>query len=146
MARTINSAGLNLIKTFEGCKLTSYADVGGIWTIGYGHTGGDVKPKQTCTQADADAWLAMDLKSMEAAVEGQCKSVPLTDNQFAALVAFAYNVGPGRLSKSTLLKKVLARDWQGARAEFAKWDKVSGQPVAGLTKRRRAEADLFASA
>jgi lysozyme len=141
--RNINQTGIDLIKVFEGCKLEAYQDVVGIWTIGYGHTGPEVVKGLKWTQAQADTALHKDLEEFCRSVEAMTKSVPLTDNQFAALVSFAFNLGAGRLRTSTLLKKVLTKDWAGAKLEFAKWDKAGGKPVPGLTRRRRAEADLF---
>ena len=140
--RAISEAGLQLIKQFEGLKLDAYQDSGGIWTIGYGQTGPEIVKGTKWTQKQADEALAKSLSTMCLAVSTMAP-VPLTENQFAALVAFTFNVGPGRFRNSTLLKKLLAKDYAGAKAEFGKWDKVMGQPLPGLTRRRRAEADLF---
>lgn len=142
-----NAATLNLIKSFEGCKLTAYPDPGtggDPWTVGYGHTGPDVHKGLVITQAQADALLAGDLKKFETGVAKLVK-VDLTENQRGALVSFAYNCGLGNLGSSTLLKKVNARDFIGAKAEFGKWNKAGGKVLAGLTRRRAAEATLFAA-
>jgi len=138
-----NQAGLSLIKSFEGCKLKSYQDVVGVWTIGYGSTGPDIKAGMNWTQAQADARLTHDLLKFEAGVTG-CVKATLTPNQFSALVCFAYNVGLGNLQSSTLLKKVNASDMTGAAAEFLRWNKAGGAVIPGLTRRRQAESDLFA--
>ena len=138
----INQAGLDLIKSFEGCKLQSYQDVVGVWTCGWGSTGPDISGPMTWTQAQADARLAHDLQKFENGVNS-CVKVELTDNQFAALVCFAYNCGLGNLQSSTLLKCVNASDTAGAAAQFLRWNKAGGNVVPGLTRRRQAESDLF---
>lgn len=139
-----NTATINLIKSFEGCKLTTYADSVGVLTIGYGHTGPDVHRGKVITQSQADDLLAADLARFETGVTNLVK-VTLTANQFGALVSFAYNLGLGSLGGSTLLKKVNAKDFAGAKLEFSKWDHAGGKVLAGLTKRRAAEAVLFAT-
>ena len=140
----MGAAGLALLKSFEGCKLTAYPDPGTggePWTIGWGHTGG-VKRGDTCTQAQADAWLLQDLDRFEQAVE-RLVSVPLTQNQFDALTSFCYNVGAGALQQSTLLRKLNAGDYEGAQGQFARWNRAGGKEMPGLTRRRAAEAELF---
>lgn len=142
--RSINQLGLDLIKSFEGCKLATYKDSVGMPTIGYGHTGPEVKMGMTITQQKADEYLKLDLQKFCSGVESAVK-VPVNDNQFAALVCFSYNVGLGNLKASTLLKKVNAKDFDTASKEFLKWNRAGGQVVAGLTRRRKAESDLFKS-
>lgn len=140
--RTVNQAGLDLIKEFEGCKLQAYLDTGGVWTIGVGHTGPEVKKGLVWTQAQADAALASDLKTACEAVD---RAVPgLTDNRFAACVAFTFNVGVAAFRSSTLLKLMLAKDWDGAVGQFGRWVKDNGKVIPGLVRRRAAEAVLFA--
>jgi lysozyme len=142
---TINAAGLNLIKNFEGCVLTAYPDPGtggDPWTIGYGHTGPDVHKGVTWTQAQADAALVNDLQRFEQGVNDMI-SRNLTPNQFAALVSFAYNVGLGALQGSTLLKDVNAGDFTAAAGEFGKWVNGGSGPLPGLVRRRGAERQLF---
>src|SRR5260221_2677591 len=104
-----NAAGLALIKSFESCKLQSYRDPIGIWTVGWGHTGGDVTPAMTITQARADELLEQDLHSVESWLTGHI-TVPVTENQFAALASFAFNTGVNKLSISTLFNKLLHLD------------------------------------
>lgn len=135
-------AGTNLIKEFEGCKLKAYKCPAGIWTIGYGHTGPDVKENLVITNYQAGALLVGDLQKFENAIKLLVR-VPLSQNQFDALVSFVYNVGPKAFQDSTLLKKLNAGDYLGAAEEFLRWDKVNGKPLAGLTKRRKAERELF---
>jgi lysozyme len=139
-----SSTGRALIRNAEGDKLTAYYCPAGVLTIGVGHTGPDVKPGMKITQAQSDALLSADLAKFEKAVMNAVK-VPLTQNQFDALVSFTYNLGEGNLRSSTLLKRVNAGDMAGAAAEFAKWNKAGGKVLAGLTKRRAAEAALFRS-
>lgn len=140
--RKINEAGLNLIKQFEGCKLLSYKDVVGIWTVGYGHTGPDVHGGLIWTQDYADRKLAEDLEKFEQGVENLVVS-DINDNQFSALVCFAYNVGLHNLQNSTLLKLINDDNLQDAPDQFLRWNKAGGQVVAGLTRRREAERELF---
>ena len=137
----IGSAGIALIKEFEGCRLQAYQDSVGVWTIGYGSTT-DVGPGQAITQAEAEDRLLEDLKHAETCVNGAV-TVPLTQHEFDALVAFVFNLGCGNFRKSTLLRKLLDSDFDGAALEFRRWDKAGGQVLAGLTRRRAAEAELF---
>lgn len=139
-----NEAGINLIKSFEGCRLTAYQDIVGIWTIGYGDTE-NVHPGMVITQTEADNRLAKRLTPFETGVAA-CAKVPLTDNQFAALVAFAYNLGLHSLERSSLLAKLNDGDAAGAADEFLKWNRAGGKVVAGLTRRRTAERALFLQA
>jgi GH24 family phage-related lysozyme (muramidase) len=141
--RTINPAGLNLIKDFEGLRLNSYRDAVGVWTIGYGHTR-TAGPGQRITNEQAIALLRQDVATFEKAVTSAVR-VPVTNNQFAALVSFAYNVGSGALNSSTLLRRLNAGDASGAANEFLRWNRAGGQVLAGLTRRREAERDLFLS-
>ena len=112
-----------------------------IWTIGWGRTT-NVKRGDTCTQAQADAWLLAEYEAFESQVR-QLVKAPVTDNQLGALVSFTYNVGVGNFRSSTLLRLLNAGDYAGAAAQFARWNKGGGQVLAGLTRRRTAEAALF---
>ncbi len=140
-ANAISQKGLDLIKQFEGLRLTAYKDPVGIWTIGYGHTG-NVKPGQTITRAKAEQLLKSDTGWAQAAVRKYVK-VPLTQGQFDALTSFTYNCGAGALQSSTLLKKLNAKDYAGAQKEFGKWVNAGGKKLAGLVRRRAAEAAMF---
>lgn len=140
----INQNGLNLIKAFEGCKLTSYKDGGGILTIGYGHTGPDVLENQIITQEQADTFLKNNILEFESGVTKLVKS-SINENQFSALVSFAYNLGLGALKRSHLLERVNESKFTEAANEFLKWDTDGGKIVKGLTRRRRAEVKLFLS-
>ena len=134
--------GIDLIKQFEGLRLTAYKCAAGVWTIGYGHTEG-VTGAMVITEATASELLAKDLEKFEAGVSGLVK-VEINQNQFDALVSFAFNVGLGNIAKSTLLKKINSgRPVGEVQAEFLRWNKAGGKVLAGLTKRRNAEAYLF---
>jgi len=142
-ANALSQNGLDLIKGFEGLRLSAYQDSAGVWTIGYGHTG-NVKPGDRITQAQAEDLLQKDTAWAQQAVRDQVK-VPLTQGQFDALTSFTFNLGAGALGKSTLQAKLNAGDYAGAQAEFGKWVHAGGQVLQGLVRRRAAEAELFGS-
>jgi GH24 family phage-related lysozyme (muramidase) len=146
MPRTINEAGLDLIKSFEGCKLKAYQDVAGIWTIGYGHIHG-VAAGMTFNQDQAEQALIADLRTTETAVENAVRGAATTDNQFAAMVALCFNIGSPSFESSTVLREHRAGDTQKASDAFLLWNKskIDGalQVVAGLTNRRNAERKLY---
>jgi lysozyme len=137
----LDTVGADLIKSFERCELTAYPDSGGRWTIGWGHTNG-VQKGDTCSQAQADAWFLMDFAEMEREVS-ELVTVPLTQNQFNALVSFDYNCGFVNLKASSLLKYLNQRKYQMAASEFLKWNRAGGVIITGLVRRRKAEMDLF---
>jgi lysozyme len=142
MARRINAESLALIKRWEGLKLEAYQCPAGVWTIGYGSTRG-VRPGQRITEAQAERLLRDDLARFEAAIE-RLVQVKLSDNQFGALVSWAFNVGEGAAARSALVRKLNAGDHDAVPAELARWNKVGKRVVAGLTNRRAAEAGLWA--
>lgn len=142
--KKINKAGLDLLKQSEGLMLRAYRDSVGVLTIGYGHTGSDVKEGQSISLEEAERLLREDLLRFEKGVEDLVK-VPLNDNQFSSLVVFSYNVGLGNFMNSTLLKKLNNEDYVGAAQEFPRWNKAGGKVLNGLTKRRNAERALFLS-
>lgn len=133
--------GLELIKESEGLSLEAYLCPAQVWTIGYGHTGG-VKSGDVITSEQADDYLRQDLANSERAVE-HAVSISLNQNQFDALVSFTFNLGAGNLNSSTLLKKLNHGDYSGAADEFLRWDHSGGKQLAGLTRRREAERELF---
>ena len=141
MSRVINSAGLALIKEFEGLRLEPYQDGAGIWTVGFGHTR-SVTEHTHCTPEIAEFWLESDLMDAEDAVSRLVK-VPLTDNQFAALVSFTFNEGQGKLAGSTLLKKLNEGGYDLVPACLKSWIFVNGKQSQGLARRRNAEAILW---
>ena len=146
MSHKTSDAGKNLIKSFEGKRLVAYDDGTGVWTIGCGTikypNGNAVKKGDVCTDAQVDQYFSNDLVKFENSVNSLVK-VPLTQNQFDALVSFSYNVGAGNLAASTLLRKLNAKDYKGAASEFARWNKAGGKVMNGLTKRCNAEKELF---
>lgn len=141
----ISRNGIELIKRFEGCKLTAYKCPAGKLTIGYGHTGYDVTEGLTISQEDANDLLFDDVVCFENGVNNLVKGLDLSQGMFDALVCFAYNVGLTNLKKSTLLKLLKDGKVLEASEEFVKWNKSNGKVLDGLTKRRAAEADLFLS-
>lgn len=142
MMRSINKAGIDLIKKFEVLKLEAYYCPAGVLTVGYGHTGKDVKLYQKISAEQAEKLLDADLRKFEYGVS-EALRVPVSDNQFSALVSFAFNLGLGALRKSTLLKKINAKDFDAVPDEFRKWVNVGGAPSLGLIRRRQAEIDLW---
>lgn len=140
-AMKYSKQGVRLTEDFEGDRLVAYQDSVGVWTIGSGHTKG-VTEGMTCTRDQADTWLLEDVAEAEAAVNRLVK-IALSQEEFDALVDFVFNLGAANFAASTLLKKLNARDIQGAIDEFVKWDRAGGVEVAGLLRRRKAEAALF---
>ena len=142
----ISQNGLGLIEHFEGLRLMSYQDSVGVWTIGYGTTvypnGSPVRKSESCTAEQANVYIAHDDVKFSDGVT-KLVQVPLNQNQFDALVSFAYNLGLGNLSGSTLLKKLNMKDYAGASNEFVCWNKAGGVVLAGLTLRRQSERNLF---
>ncbi|MGL5061432.1 MAG: lysozyme [Microcoleus sp.] len=133
--------GINLIKEFEGCELESYLCSANVPTIGYGHTA-SVKVGDRITQDKAEQLLREDLAEFEAAVNGMVE-VPITQCQFDALVAFAFNVGISGLGSSTALNRLNQGKHAAAADALLWWNKVDGVVVDGLTRRRQAERRLF---
>jgi lysozyme len=150
---TLSENGFKIIKNFEGLRLSAYRDVAGVWTIGYGstryHDGKQVKPgDQLAGEAQADALFANTLGQYEDAVN-RCVQVPLSQNQFDALVSFTYNEGTGALQESTLLVKLNEKNYSEAAAHFLAWDKITDPKTQQkiicdtLVARRREESRLF---
>lgn len=137
----INQKGIDLVKSFEGLRLEAYLDAVGIPTIGYGSTRG-VKLGQKITKEEAEELLKKELDEFSGEVEKLLK-ISVTENEFSALVSFAYNVGVGALGRSTLLRKLNAGDKEGAAKEFFRWNMAGGRVLEGLKRRRAAEAGLF---
>ena len=146
--RSIGKPGLDLIKSFEGLKLTPYLDSAKIPTIGWGtimyENGKAVTMNDPAITADrADDLLAWEVNQKCQSVEGMV-TVSINDNQFDALCCFAYNVGVNGLHGSTLLKLLNANsDINAVADQFLRWNKAGGVEVAGLTRRRQAERALF---
>jgi lysozyme len=142
----INAAGLALIKEFEGLRLRAYLCPAGVPTIGYGTTvypnGRRILVGDEITQQQAEDYLRNDLRAFEREVE-RMVLVPVNENQFSALVSFAYNCGAQALQKSTLLRYINAHEFVAAAGEFARWNQAAGKVLPGLVRRRAAERELF---
>lgn len=139
----ISERGLDLIRRFEGLKLDAYRCPAGVWTIGYGHTGPEVRSGMRISRQEAEALLLADVLRFDGAVRriaGAC-----SQGQHDALVSFAFNLGLGALMSSTLLKKHKAGDHAGAAEQFGRWIHAGGKRLAGLAKRRAAEVALYLS-
>lgn len=150
MARTVNRETIEHVKRWEGMKLTAYPDPGSRdgnpWTIGYGHTSDGfmkVTRGMSITPKQAEDALEFDLNETAAAIDDLVK-VELSDNQFGALVSFAFNVGIGAFKKSTLLRKLNKGDYAAVPGELARWTRNDGKVMKGLVNRRAAEAGLWA--
>jgi len=149
-----SQACIKLIQEFEGCatkqpdgSFLAYPDPatgGDPWTIGWGSTGPEIRKGVVWTQQQCDDRFAEHLDEFARKVSNLLGDTPTTQCQFDAMVSFAYNLGVGNLSSSTLLKKHRAGDYEGAAAEFARWNKAAGKVLPGLTRRRTAEAALYA--
>jgi len=142
----INAAGLDLIRRWEGLRLTAYQDSVGIWTIGYGHTAeaGPPAPKagMKITEKEADDILKRDLGQYERAVT-KAISVAPTSNQFAAMVSLCYNIGPANFAKSSVVRRMNEGNPKAAADAFLLWNKAGGKVLKGLTARREDEKKLF---
>jgi lysozyme len=138
----MSQSGKDMLVDFEGVRLKAYKCPAGVWTIGIGATNPPVKATDEITKEEAFKRLDRDLVQYEEGVR-KCVKVGLTQNQFDALVDFAYNAGVGALQKSTLLKKVNAEKFDEVPAEFMKWTKGGGKELPGLVRRRRAEVKLW---
>lgn len=144
----ISKNGIELIKKFEGCRLTAYRDAVGVWTIGYGWTqpvdGRKIGEGMTISIEQAERLLRRGVVSYEHDVS-KIVCVPLTQNQFDALVSLVYNIGPRALSTSTLIRKLNERNYAGAADEFLRWNRAGPNVLNGLARRREAERELFLS-
>lgn len=139
-ARGIAQSTIDFITRQEGLSLTPYRDAGG-YSVGYGHFLG-TEPGPTITKERAEQYLRADLARTANSINTRVR-VPLSQNQFDALMSFVYNVGDGAFSKSTLLKKLNAEDYTNAAQEFRRWIYSQGNAVVALINRRKAERELF---
>ena len=143
----VNKFGIETMHHFEGCKLTAYQCPAKVWTIGWGNTfypdKTPVKQGDVITQEQANALFETVMNNFALGVK-KCLTKEVNENQFSALVCFAYNVGIGSLQKSTLLKKInINPNDETIAGEFAKWTKAGGKVLLGLVRRRKAESDLY---
>jgi GH24 family phage-related lysozyme (muramidase) len=140
----ISQVGINLIKSFEGCRLTAYKVTSSekYYTIGWGHYASDIRVGQTITQQQADNFLNQDLQKFIKGVN-DCVHVPITQYQFDALVSLCYNIGIGAFQSSTLVQALNKHDYSGAASQFLLWVHSGGKTLQGLVTRRKAEMSLF---
>ncbi len=137
-----SQAGIDLLKSFEGCRLVAYQDGGGVWTVGFGDTGPDVVEGTVWTQQEADDRLAERLEGFEDCVNAAVE-VDLTQNQFDACVDLAYNIGCSAFRNSTLVRLLNGGNTDAAAGQFIRWSHDNGVLVPGLERRRLAEKALF---
>lgn len=147
----VSDAGIELIKSFEGFRANAYPDPksgGDPWTVGYGTTkfpsGRPVKKGDYVTPAQAEMYLREDVKKFASSIDALV-TVQLKQCQYDALVSFVYNLGATNFRKSTLLKKLNAKDYKGAADEFLRWVSPGSSVEAGLRRRRTAERAMFLS-
>lgn len=142
----VSPSGVDLICNFEGLRLKAYDDGVGVWTIGFGTTkypnGIRVKKGDTCTLDQAKAYMQNDLKAFEQTVNSAVK-VPVSQNQFDALVSLAYNIGSTAFKNSTLVKRLNEGNYKAAANQFDVWVNAGGKRMQGLVNRRAAEKALF---
>jgi lysozyme len=141
----INDRGLALIKRAEGLKLDSYRCPAGIATVGYGHTGPDVRIPMTITPGEAERLLLEDVARFENGVTNCLCGAPTNANQFSACVSLAFNIGLAKFATSTVLKKHKLGNYQGAADAFLLWNRGGGRILPGLAARREAERELYLS-
>jgi lysozyme len=139
----LSKAGLAMLKNFEGCELKAYLCPGGVYTIGYGHTGEHVYPGMEIDERTAEKLLLHDVRRFEWGVARLCGDADLSQAQFDALVSLAFNIGLDAFSGSTLLKKIRAGQMAEAADQFLVWDKSGGRALKGLKARRRMERSVF---
>lgn len=148
----ISQKGLDLIAKFEGLRLEAYAATAdekkrGIWTIGYGSTswpnGEPVRQGDKLSDKEEAVDLLVETVRPRVEAVNQLVDVPLSQNQFDALVSFVYNVGIAAFRGSTLRRVLNNGDYIAAAGQFQRWNKQSGKVLPGLVNRRRAEQDLF---
>ena len=144
---TINQAGLDLIKEFEGFRAEAYRDPVGVWTIGYGTTAAadvGIAPNagMKISKADAEMYLARAIDKFAAQIDPKV-TAPINENERAAFLSLAYNIGPGAFAKSSALRKFNEGDRAGAANAILLWNKAGGKVLAGLVRRREAERVLF---
>lgn len=136
-----------LIKSYEQCRLSAYLPTpNDVPTIGWGSTGADIHLGMTWTQAQCDGRFATDLARFASGVEAALGGAATLPREFGAMVSLAYNIGTGAFRSSSLCRKHCAGDKTGAAAQFVRWNKQAGRVLAGLTRRRAAEAALYLDA
>jgi lysozyme len=144
-AMTVPQAAIDLVKQYEGLRLNAYQDSVGYWTVGFGHKNMTPPPCENCTVVtaqQAESMLENDLEYVLSLIQGHI-SADLTDNQLAALLSFAFNLGAHSLINSTLLKELNAGNTESAAEQFDLWVHAGGVTLPGLVTRRNAEKTLF---
>lgn len=149
-AAVIGTAGLTLIKHYEGVRYKPYRDVVGVLTVCYGHTGPDIIASKLYTQDECDTLLLADIKKHQAPIlpgnpHNCIRNAPLTYNQRDAVTSFIFNLGEGNFCRSTMAKHLSNRKYASAAAEFPRWNRAGGKVYRGLTNRRLAEQKLYLS-
>jgi lysozyme len=145
----VASAGINLIKKYEGCRLRSYKCPAGIWTVGYGSTGPHVKPNMVISQTEAEELLVKDLVRFERGVFSACKPATPSQAEFDAMVSLAFNIGLANFKKSSVLRLFKQGEKAKAASAFSMWIKAKNpktgelEVLPGLVTRRNAEKNLF---
>ena len=140
MTNHISAQGIDLVKKFEGLRLEAYQCSAGVWTIGYGTTA-NIRQGMKITRTQAEEYLVRDLLAFEQSINARVK-VPLTQNQFDALICFVYNVGVGAFGKSSLLKLLNAGNYEAVPSQLMRWTKAGGKELIGLVKRRFQNANF----
>lgn len=135
--------GFNLIKKYEGLRLSAYKCPAGVWTIGYGHTN-NVRPDDIITETQAAELFLRDVLDVEGAIN-RLVTKTLTQGQYDALVSFIFNLGSGRFAKSTLRRLINEGNFEGAAKQFGRWVYANEKKLPGLVKRREEERQLFIS-
>lgn len=133
----------DILRNVEGCRLSAYQDVAGVWTIGYGDTGPSVRPGTEISQQEADSRLATRVQKEFGPAVDRMVRVPLEPHQRAALVSWAYNIGLGAAQRSTLIRKLNEGDYEAVPNELRRWTKAGGVAVRGLINRREKEVKLW---
>lgn len=141
----INEKGLAIIRQFEGLRLDSYRCPAGVATVGFGHTGPDVRIPMTITPGEAERLLDQDVARFERGVEAMLCGCDTSEDEFSAMVSLAFNIGLGNFATSTLLKRHKAGNKTGAANSFLSWVFAGGQKLKGLMARREAEKELYES-
>lgn len=136
------SSAVAFVRHWEGERLTAYQDTVGVWTIGVGHTGPEVKRGMTITKERSAELLANDL-AKTASVLAPFVNVPITQNMYVALLSLSFNIGPLQRKCPKLMRELNSRQYEEAAEEFLDCDKAGGRRLPGLTRRRRAEHNLF---
>jgi lysozyme len=137
-----SAAGIAFIQRWEGTKLTAYKDTGGVWTIGTGHAGSDVRPGMTITAERARELLEADVVEAEEVISRRVK-VPLSQRQFDTLVSFVFNIGEPQFKTSTLLRTLNNLNYIGVPAQLVRWVYDNGRKIDGLVARRAAEVEMW---